>query len=96
MGARRASPRKDLDPGKIAAVERDDSGRHTATNHSGHIRSSVPLLSVHPRPIWFDRVTVAAGRGKLVGKDSAWRRRWSPAKAGDGYHHGHGSGSLRL
>jgi hypothetical protein len=34
--------------------------------------------------------------GKLVGKDSARRRRWSPAKAGDGYHHGHGSGSLRL
>jgi hypothetical protein len=97
LSARRASPRDNIfDPGKIVAVEGNNSGRHASTDPSGRAWSLAPLLSVHPRPHQSDRVTVTAGRGKLIGKGSARRRRWSPAKSGDGYHHGHRGGSLGL
>jgi hypothetical protein len=97
LSARRASPRDDTpDPGKIAAVEGNNSGRHVTTDPSGRAWSPAPLLSIHPRPHLFDRVTVATGRGKLIRKGSARRHRWSPAKSGDGYHHGRHGGSLGL
>jgi hypothetical protein len=74
MGARRASPRKDLfDPGKIAVVERDDSDRRATTNHSGHIRhgrrSSSFIHALTDLTVLLSR----RERGKLVGKDSARR-----------------------
>jgi hypothetical protein len=97
LSVRRASPRDDiLEMGKIATVEGNYSGRHAATDPSGHSWSPVPLLSVHPRHHRFDRITVAVGRGKLIRKGSARHRRWSPAKSGDGYHHGRHSSSLGL
>jgi hypothetical protein len=76
MGEWRASPREDLiELGKIAAVECNDSGHHAATNRSGHIRSSAPLLSVHPRLTDLTVLLSRRGRGKHVGKGSARRRR---------------------
>jgi hypothetical protein len=97
LSARRASPRDDiLESGKIAAVEGNYSGHHATTDPSGHAWSPVPLLSVHPRHRRFDCITVAAGRGKLLEKGSAQRRRWLPAKSSDGYHHGRRGSSLGL
>ena len=97
LSARRASPRDDiLESGKITAVEGNYSGHHAATDPSGRAWSPAPLLSVHPRHRRFDRITVAAGRGKLLEKGSARRCRWSPAKFGDGYHHGRRCSSLGL
>ena len=89
LSIRRASPRDDiLEVGKIAAVEDNYSSRHAATDPSGQAWSPAPLFSVHPRYRRSDIITVAAERGKLLEKDSARRRRWSPAKSGEGYHHG--------
>jgi hypothetical protein len=86
----------ELETGKIVAVEDNYSGRHVATDPSGRAWSPVPLLSIHPRHRRFDRITVVAERGKPLEKGSARRRRWSPAKSGDGYHHGRRGGSLGL
>jgi hypothetical protein len=95
LSVRRASPRDDiLETGKIAVVEGNYSGHHVATDPSGRAWSPMLLLSVHPRHRLFDRITVAAERGKLVEKGSARRRRWS--QSGDGYHHGRRGGSLGL
>jgi hypothetical protein len=97
LSPRRASPRDDiLESGKITAVEGNYSVHHAATDPYGHAWSLVPLLSVHLRHRRFDRITVAAGRGKLLEKGSARRHRWSPAKSGDGYRHGHHCSSLSL
>jgi hypothetical protein len=72
MVDRRASPREDLiDLGKIAAVESNNSGCHVATPHSGHIRSSAPLPSVHPRRTDVTALLSRRGRGKPVRMDIA-------------------------
>jgi hypothetical protein len=97
LSARRASPRDDiLESGKIATEEGNYSGRHAATDPYGRAWSPAPLLSVHLGHRRFDSITVVAGRGKLLEKGSARRRRWSPAKSGDGYRHGHRDSSLSL
>jgi hypothetical protein len=67
MVDRRASPREDLfDLGKIAVVESNNSGCHASTPHSGHIRSSAPLPSIHPRCTDVAVLLSWRGRGKPV------------------------------
>jgi hypothetical protein len=89
LGARRASLRDDIhELGKNAAVEGNYPCRHAATDLCGHAWSPVLPPSVHPRHRRFDRVAVAARRVKPLEKDRAQRRRWLPAKSGEGYHLG--------
>jgi hypothetical protein len=76
MVARQASPREDLfDLGKIAAVESNNPGCHAATPHSGHVQSSAPLPSVHPRRTDVTVLLLRRGRGKPVRMDVARRCR---------------------
>jgi hypothetical protein len=76
MIGQRASPCEDLfAPGKVAAVESNNSGCHATTSHSGHIRSSVPLPSVHPRRTDVTALLSRRGRGKPVRMAIARRRR---------------------
>jgi hypothetical protein len=49
LSAPRTSPGDDIrESGKIAVVEGNYSGRHTATDPYGRAWSPAPLLSVHP------------------------------------------------
>jgi hypothetical protein len=72
MIGRRASLREDLfAPDKIAAVESNNSGCHAATSRSGHVQSSAPLPSVHPRRTNVTALLLRRGRGKPVRMDIA-------------------------
>jgi hypothetical protein len=60
-----------FDLGKIVTVESNNSGCHAVTPHSGHIRSSAPLPSVHPRRTDVTALLSRRGRGKPVRMDIA-------------------------